>query len=153
MRAAPKLLQQRIARIGERKQLQQVDLDRPRFGLVACFAMQPGEVGAVPKPSVEQIARRHPNTVLSHCREELDSLSRPFQKFANVFLTCTGRRNMRAYTARERRADHAPAKPLSDCAGDRRTPDVDGQGGEIHAPVFRGAPREDDFAGGRGLVE
>src|SRR6266498_4997871 len=80
-------------------------------------------------------------------------LSRPFQKFANVFPACTGRRNMRAYTARQRCADHVSAEPLSDCVVDRRTTDVDGQGGEIHAPVLRGAPREDDFARGRGVVQ
>ena len=72
-----------------------------------------------------------------------------------TFSSCTNRQNMAPYpyTTRTGSVSDAASEPLSNCAvGDRET-DVDRSGGEIHAPVFRGAPRQDDSAGGRGLVQ
>jgi hypothetical protein len=80
-------------------------------------------------------------------------LSRPFHKFAHVIPACTGRPNMRAYSARERPTDDASAESLSDCAVAGRTTDVDSQGGEIHASLLRGDSRQDDSARGGGMVE
>ena len=72
-----------------------------------------------------------------------------------TFSSCTNRQKMAPYpyTTRTGSVSDAASEPLSNCAvGDRET-DVDRSGGEIHAPVFRGAPRQDDSAGGRGLVQ
>ena len=72
-----------------------------------------------------------------------------------TFSSCTNRQNMAPfpYTTRTGSVSDAASEPLSNCAvGDRET-DVDRSGGEIHAPVFRGAPRQDDSASGRGLVQ
>ena len=72
-----------------------------------------------------------------------------------TFSSGTNRQNMAPYpyTTRTGSVSDAASEPLSNCAvGDRET-DVDRSGGEIHAPVFRGAPRQDDSAGGRGLVQ
>ena len=70
-----------------------------------------------------------------------------------TFSSCTQHRNMAPYSIRNGTVNDASSEPLSDCPVGRRRTDVDRQGDPIHAPVFRGAPRQDDVAGGRRLVQ
>ena len=94
---------------------------------------------------------------VSTSRQRIAELARQalVHRFINTltFSSCTERQNMAPYSRRSGAVNDASAEPLSDCAVGRRRTDVDRPGGTIHAPVFRGAPRHDDPAGGRGLVQ
>ena len=76
-------------------------------------------------------------------------------RFINTltFSSCTQRQNMAPYSTRDGTVTDAASEPLPDCSVGRRKTGIDRQGGAIHAPVFRGASRQDDSAGSRGLVQ
>ena len=57
---------------------------------------------------------------------------------------------MAPYSIRNGTVNDASSEPLSDCPVGRRRTDVDRPGDTIHAPVFRGAPRQDDLLAAEG---